>query len=465
VSLYPPPAPRPTFAATLRSFAHGDALPLPDIEDLCDQEGVHFGQGDDDVWTPAVTLWAFLAQCLSGSKSCVAAVARVLVLRVALGLPPCSAATGAYCKARAKLPEDLLRRLTLLVGNAVEDQAPDGWRLQSRRVLLADGAECSMPDTEANQQEYPQPGSQKPGLGFPLIRLVVLLTFATAALVGCAVGPHQGKGTGETALFRELLGQVRAGDVVVADRYYCSYWLLALLLERGADVCLRLHQRRRYDFRRGRRLGRGDHVVTWARPARPDWMDEDTYARMPETLTVREVCFVVTQPGCRSREVLVATTLTDARAYPKADIAELYHHRWQVELDIRSIKQALKMDVLSCKTPARVRKEVWAHLLAYNLVRQAMTRAARAGNTTPRRLSFAGAVQTLNAFRWALLLGPEDRWAELVRAVLLAIGTHRVGDRPGRCEPRKVKRRPKGYPRLTRPRAEERAEQLRGQPA
>jgi hypothetical protein len=462
VSLYPPPAPRPTFAATLRSFAQGDALPLQDLEDLCDQEGIHFGHGDDDVWTPAVTLWALLAQCLSGSKSCVAAVARVLVLRVAMGLPPCSAATGAYCKARAKLPEDLLRRLTLHVGNATEDQAPDDWRWQSHRVLLADGAVCSLPDTEANQQEYPQPGSQKPGLGFPLIRLVVLLTFATAALVGCAMGPHQGKGTGETALFRALLGEVRAGDVVVADRYYCSYWLLALLLERGADVCFRLHQRRRYDFRRGRWLGRGDHVVTWARPARPAWMDEDSYARLPETLTVREVRFVVTQPGCRSREVVVATTLTDARAYPKADIAELYHHRWQVELDIRSIKQTLRMDILSCKTPAMVRKEVWAHLLAYNLVRRAMARAALAGQTTPRRLSFAGAVQTVNAFRWALLLSPGDRRAALVRAVLLAIGTHRVGDRPGRCEPRKVKRRPKGYPRMTRPRAQERAELLQG---
>jgi hypothetical protein len=253
--LYPPPAPRPTFATTLRSFAQGDALPLERLEDLCDQEGVHFAQGDDDVWTPAVTLWAFLVQCLGGHKSCAAAVARVLVLRVALGLPACAAATGAYCKARAKLPEPLLRRLTLQVGNAVEDQAPDDWRWHRHRVLLADGVECSLPDTEANQKEYPQPSTQKPGLGFPLIRLVVLLTFATAALVGAALGPRQGKGTGETALFRALLEQVRAGDVVVADRSYCSYWLLALLRERGADVAFRLHQRRRYDFRRGAAAG------------------------------------------------------------------------------------------------------------------------------------------------------------------------------------------------------------------
>jgi hypothetical protein len=465
VSLYPPPAPRPTFAATLRSFAQGDALPLQRLEELCDPEGVHFAQGGADVWTPAVTLWAFLAQCLSGHKSCVAAVARVLVLRVALGRPPCSAATGAYCKARAKLPEALLRRLTLQVGNAVEDQAPDGWRWHRRRVLLADGAECSMPDTEANQQEYPQPGSQKPGLGFPLIRLVVLLTFASAALVGAALGPHQGKGTGETALFRELLGQVRAGDVVVADRYYCSWWLLALLRERGADVCFRLHQRRQYDFRRGRRLGTGDHVVSWPKPARPAWMDQETYERLPDTLTIREVRVAVDNPGYRSREILVATTLVDAREYRKGDIADLYHQRWHVELDIRALKQTLKMDVLSCKSPEMVRKEVWAHLLAYNLVRQALAAAAGAGKTTPRRLSFAGAVQTLNAFRWALLFSDGPRRDDLVRAVLLALATHTVGERPGRCEPRKVKRRPKGYGRMSKPRAQERAELLQGQRA
>jgi hypothetical protein len=329
-------------------------------------------------------------------------------------------------------------------------------------VLLADGVACSMPDTQANQRDYPQPASQKPGLGFPLIRLVVLLTFATAALVGAALGPHQGKEAGETALFRQLLDQVRAGDVVVADRYYCSYWLLALLLERDADAAFRLHQRRLYDFRRGRRLGPGDHVVSWSKPARPAWMDEATYQRLPEQLTIREVRVVVDNPGYRSREILVATTLTDAREYRKGDIADLYHQRWHVELDIRSIKQTLKMDILSCKTPEMVRKEVWAHLLAYNLVRQAMAQAARVSRLRPRQLSFAGAVQTLNALRWALLLGDPERQADLVRAVLLALSSHRVGNRPGRCEPRKVKRRPKGYPRLMKPRAQARAEQLAG---
>src|SRR5437870_9351 len=186
---------RPTVATVLRSFASADGMPFADvlteqdIQTACDQEGVAFGQGEDDVYTPAVTLWALLAQCLSACKSCVAAVARVLVLRVALGLPPCGAGSGAYCKARAKLPASLLRRLTLRVGAALERQAPDAWRFQGRRVLLADGAEVSMPDTPDNQQEYPQLSNQKPGLGFPRMRLVVLLAFATAGLVGAALGP------------------------------------------------------------------------------------------------------------------------------------------------------------------------------------------------------------------------------------------------------------------------------------
>jgi len=226
MSFYPP---HPDFATLLRSFGSADGLPLADVltqEDIqvaCDLHGVHFGQSPDDVYTPAVTLWAFLSQCLSSCKSCVAAVARVLVLRVALGLSACGAGNGAYCKARAKLPESLLRHLTLLVGSAVEDQAPDSWRWRARRVLLAAGCELSMPDTEANQKEYPQLRNQKKGLGFPRLRLVVLLAFATASLLGAALGPCKGKSSGETELFRTLLRQVRAGDLVVADRYYCTW--------------------------------------------------------------------------------------------------------------------------------------------------------------------------------------------------------------------------------------------------
>jgi hypothetical protein len=464
MSLYPQ---RPTFATVLRSFASTDGLPFAkvlteqDIATFCAQEGVHFGQGCDDVYTPAVTLWAFLSQCLSASKSCVAAVARVLVLRIALGLAPCAAGSGAYCKARVKLPESLLRRLALHVGTAVERQAPDDWRWHGRRVLLVDGFEVSMPDTPANQQAYPQLRNQKPGLGFPRMRLVVLLAFATATLLGVALGPCKGKGTGETELFRTLLEQLQTGDVVVADRYYCTWWLVALLRQCGVDACFRLHHLRSYDFRKGRRLGKGDHVVHWPKPVRPSWMAEASYAALPASLPVREVRVVVAQPGYRVRSFLIATTLVDPERYPAADVADLYHQRWHVELDVRVIKQTLQMDVLSCKSPDMVRKEVWMHWLGYNLVRKVLAEAAVAVQLRPRQLSFAGAVQTLNAFRWLLTVGADGGGERLGRVLLLAVATHRVGNRPGRVEPREVKRRQK-VKLMTRPRAQRRAELLQG---
>jgi IS4 transposase len=223
-----------------------------------------------------------------------------------------------------------------------------------------------------------------------------------------------------------------------------------------------MHQRRKYDFRRGQRLGAGDHVVEWCKPARPRWMDEETYAAIPDTLKIREIRFNVATPGCRTEEIVVATTLLDIETYSKADIADLYHYRWHVELDIRAIKQTLKMDVLTCQTPEMVRKEIWMHLLAYNLVRAGIAQAAMQQGKTPRQLSFAGAQQTLNAFRWLLMLSEGHGRTRFVRALAVAIGTHVVGDRPGRTEPRAVKRRPRKYPLLRQPRQQAREALLHG---
>jgi hypothetical protein len=351
----------------------------------------------------------------------------------------------------------LLRRLATQVGGELERQASPGWRWQGRRVLLADGTTASGPDTPANQAEYPQPRTQKPGLGFPLIRLVVLLGFATAVLVDAAIGPWSGKRNGEMALLRQLLGSLLANDVLVADRASCSYWLLAELQRRGADGAFRLHQSRHYDFRKGRQLGRDDHVIVWSRPARPAWMDRDTYLAVPKQMEIREVRFRVARPGYRSREIIVATTLLDAERYSKDDLAELYGHRWRVELDIRDIKQTLKMDVLRGKTPQMLRREIWAHLLAYNLTRQAAAQAALRAGLPPRRVSFAGAKQTLDAFRAALQAGEGDGWRLQAEAMLTAVAAHRVGQRDGRCEPRQVKRRPKVFPMMTKPRGRARA--------
>jgi hypothetical protein len=461
---YSPPPTSVSFQETLRSFLQGDGLPLRDVltEDQIVQaaadEGLAFGSGPSNIWSVPLTLWAFLTQVSSAQKSCVAAVARVLTLLAILGRAPCHSGSGAYCKARAKFSEPFLRRLAVDVGRRIEDAAPAAWRWHGRRVVLVDGSSLSMPDTEANQAAYPQSRRQTPGVGFPQMRWVALIALTTGCVLDSAFGPCRGKETGETALFRQLLGTLRAGDVLVADRYYCSYWTVALAMQLGVDVVFRQHQRRHTDFRRGRRLGRKDHVVDWDKPKCPEWMDEETYASLPDTLTLREMRGGIGAAGCRVRELTLVTTLTDPALWTKDEIVNLYGERWNVEVDLRAIKTHMRMDVLSCQTPPRVRKEIWAHLLAYNLVREVMAQAAREHGVTPRRLSFLGIVQTLEAFRTLLLATTEAGLPELMGRILAAIVTHRVGNRPNRYEPRKVKRRPKAYTRLTRPRAVERAE-------
>jgi hypothetical protein len=303
--------------------------------------------------------------------------------------------------------------------------------------------------------------SQRPGVGFPILRWVALLGLATGAVLDSAFGPYRGKETGESALFRTLLSSLHQGDVVLADRYYCSYWMVTLLQAQDVDVVFRKHQLRHTDFRCGRRLGRDDHIVTWTKGQRPKWMDQETYESLPETLALREVRTKVTTPGYRVKELVVVTTLRDHETYTKDEILDLYHERWHAELDLRSIKTQMKMEILRCKTPAMVRKEIWAHLLAYNLIRKVMAQAAEEHQLGPRQLSFAGAMQTLNEFRTSLVHASVTELPEITSRILGAIARHRVGNRPGRCEPRKVKRRPKGYSRMLVSRAQERAKLTR----
>jgi len=471
-SFYGPPRVGSRFCSVLASFAQlpgqafFDAFPEQRLHQLAQQAGVSFGNHCNSIYTPAVTTWAFLLQVSSASKCCVAAVARLAVLMAVLHRPIPSARTSGYCKARAKLPLTFLRRAACTLGAEVEDQAPPSWRWHRRRVILVDGSSTQLPDTEANQAAYPQSSQQQPGLGFPMMRLVVLMAFATAVLLDAAEGPCQGKQSGETTLLRSLLDSLRVGDVLVADRHYCSYWQMGMLLERGVDVAARLHQLRRCDFRGGERLGRGDTIQRWCKPARPSWMDAETYARMPEYVRVRIVRVLVEQAGYRSDKILVATTLLDARQYTRQEIGDLYHRRWHVELDIRSIKQTMKMEELSCKSPEMARKELWAHLLAYNLVRRVMAAAAWESGKSPRQLSMAAALQTLEASRGELQRAEADRAPSLalVRIVLTAIASHEVGKRPGRVEPRRVKRRQQKHPLLRQPRHEARAALLEGSP-
>jgi hypothetical protein len=415
------------------------------------------GKTYDRAFTPLVTLATFLAQVLSDDHSCRAAVARLKAHLTARGLPACSLATGGYCKARQRLPEAILPRLVRDTADRLQGAAPGGWLWHGRRVVLVDGSSVSMPDTAANQAEYPQHYHQKPGCGFPIARVVVLLSLATGAVIDLAMARWTGKLTGENALLRGLRGRLRAGDVLLADSYYCSYQEVAALLAAGVDVVMRQHGGRKTDFRRGTRLGREDHLVRWERGRiRRPWMGLAEFRRLPRELVLRELRVRVTRRGFRTRSLVVVTSLLDPAAFPPAELAAAYRWRWNAELDIRTIKQTMRMDVLRCKTPAMVRKEVYAHLLVYNLVRGAMAEAAARHGARPRHLSFQGARQVLEGFRPELAAAPPGRAEGLRAAALGAIAGERVGGRPDRVEPRARKRREKMYPRLQVPRREAR---------
>jgi hypothetical protein len=443
----------------LRQFAQAPGLPFADllsaeqVKEAAQDEGHCFR---DRLYSPWVTLWVFLAQVLDPDHSCRQAVARLLAYLVGRGLPACSPDSGGYCKARGRLPEAMLGRLTRdACRKPLEESAP-AWLWKGRRVKLVDGTTVSMPDTPQNQKEYPQASTQKRGLGFPIARLVVVFSLAVGTVLDAALGRYQGKQTGEPALFRQLHDELEPDDVVLADCCYCSYFEIALLQERGIDAVLRQHQCRRTDFRRGERLGPRDHVVTWDKPTRPEWMDAATYARLPQTLRVREVEVRVRQKGFRTQRYVVVTTLLDNQEVTAADLAVLYRCRWQAERNLRSLKVTLQMDVLRCDSPAMVRKEVWAHLLVYNLVRQVMAQAARQEGVRPWEISFTGALQTVRAFLPELRHARGPRRQQLMEEMRRAIGSHEVGDRPDRYEPRQTKRRPKSYPFMTEPRPQAR---------
>lgn len=400
------------------------------------------------VYPPLTTLGLFIGQALSADGACQDAVARHLSERTAQGEHPCSLSSGPYCKARSRLPLSLIGRLGVALGERLEALSCQNWKWRGRSVKLLDGTTVSMPDTLANQAVYPQSGEQEPGLGFPLAMLVALISLSTGAVLRWASGPCRGKGSGEQALFRELMPHVSRDDIILVDRYHCTYFTIAMLAGHGVDILTRQHHRRITDFRQGQRLGHRDRLVTWRCPKRPDWMDHETYARMPQQLSLRQ-----TQVAGR----VLVTTLTDARTVTPLDLDALYRQRWQVEVDLRSIKAVMGMDILRAKSPGMIDKEMAVHLLAYNLVRGIMARAAAGADIIARALSFKGALQLLLAFqqnlRWAA-----GKSAQIMSAHLLgAISTMTLPIRPGRIEPRAIKRRPKNHALLTVPRDEARA--------
>jgi hypothetical protein len=491
------PAASPSCQTLLQSFLQIDGLPFADLlteQDcqslLCQQglatAGAATPQANDStsptslpeapavvpatprpsasarlLWTPVLTLWTFLHQVLSTSKACTAAVQRAVVLLTELGGELCSENPGGYSKARGRLPQKLIQDLTLLLGPRLEAASPEAWRWLGHRVLLVDGWVVTLPDTPENQQAYPQPKSQKKGLGFPQVRLVGLFGLASQALVAVRWGPCQGKRTGETALLRDLFDRLRPGDVLVADRYYCSYFLIALLQQRGVKVVFHLHQRRRHSFGEGQALGAEDEVVVWHKPKQcPEWLTAESYAALPATLEVRMVGVTVSQRGFRVQQYVIATTLVNAAHYSKAAVASLYKNRWEVEGMIRSLKTYMQMEMLRCRTPAMIDKEIWAYLLGYNLTRKIMAQAAQRHGFQPWQISFTQTLQSLDSYRITLAKASPAVALSVAEQLLFGLTKVRVGQRPDRVEPRRQKRRPKPYGYLTKPRQEAREEIL-----
>ena len=414
------------------------------------------------IYTPWITLNMFLAQILSSDHSCGDALGRFQKYRKDRGLAPVTNDTSSYCEARQRLPEEVVWDLARRSGQSIHDKADVQWLFAGRPVKLLDGSTVIMPDTEANQAEYPQSRSQKPGLGFPIARILLVISLAVGTVLEAAMGPYRGKETGELGLLRQISGALRPGDIALADRLFCSYWVITDSQARGVDVVFRLHQTRKTDFRRGRRLGPDDHIITWPKAQRPDWMSPAEYATMPKELKLREIRVRIKDKKKRTREIVIVTTLLDAMKYPASELGDLFRQRWHAELDIRSIKTTMGMELLRTKTPDMVRKEVWMHLLAYNLIRGVMAEAARGRDILPRELSFNGARQTVRAFEETHLYEPTAIAADFP-LLLDLISQNRVGDRPDRCEPRAIKRRGKPYHLLTIPRAEAKKRIERGE--
>jgi hypothetical protein len=433
-------------------FARNEGLPFADIlteasiRDVLNEHGVQFR---DRVFSPITTIWGFLSQVLSEDHSCRDAVSRIIAHRAASGDQVCSPNTASYCNARSRLHTRVLSTLATRTAQELQASIDDQWKWNGRSVYIFDGSTVSMPDTPENQQPYPQVPQQAAGLGFPLARIGVLLSLATGACHDLEIAPYQGKGTGEKNLLRRMYDTLQSGDVVLADALFDDYFLAWELRRRGVEIvaCAQYE-------RVGTRIAQSspdDDILVWERPNKPRGMTGEEYRSYPKTLTMRQVTVDARDKNNRAKQFKVVTTILDPSIDGK-QIGDLYERRWDGEVDIRSIKSTMQMDILRCKTPDMVHKEIWTHLLAYNLLRTVMAVAADENDTEPRMVSFKGAKQALTAFAPKIEAArPEDR-ASLIDAMLTTIAYHRVGNRPGRWEPRARKRRPKPGARLTQPR-------------
>jgi hypothetical protein len=410
-------------------------------------EGTHSRQR---IFSLRRTFFGFLYQVLNPQCPCREIVRQIQALVGLVNPRPVSADSSAYCQARAGLPLDNLARLRVAAA-AHAQKCSDLWLGFCVKVI--DGTTVSLPDTMKNQRAYPQSSAQKPGCGFPLLKLVGVFSLATGALLDYAKGnKHQH----ELNLLSRILDGFKPGDLALADRGFSTFTLLGLLLGRGVQSLFRLHQARPEDLRKGKRLGKDDRLMIWEKPyQKPRYLPKALWKKVPAQLSVRVLRVALEVPGFRVRSVTLVTTLLDCQTYPALELARLYARRWCIELWFRDIKTTMGMEALRCKSPGMVHKELEMFFIAYNLIRCLMVEAAVTGNVPVDRLSFKGTVDSTRQFSMAIAQASSRKKQNQLRAQLLeVIAQDQLPDRPGRREPRAVKRRPKPFPLLNRPRHE-----------
>jgi len=399
------------------------------------------------------TFWLFLWQVLSADRSCSEVVQAFLAWLALSQDKQASPNTAAYCKARKRLNFEAIQTVLHTLAAHMEQRIQQGQLWYGRRVKVVDGTGISMPDTPENQKQYPQSKSSKPGCGFPEMRLVAMFCLSTGTLLRHAISSRK---IGELTLFRRLWNTLQSKDVVLADRGFCNYADFYRLMQRNVDSVMRLHQRRTKGLRRLKRLATGDEIMLWykSKPA-PKGLTKKQWATFPDTLIVRHITFVPSVPGFRTKKITIATTMIDHKQFPATAFAELYRRRWMVELFLRDIKITLGMDILRCKTPDMIEKELTMHLIAYNLIRHVMQQAATKAEIKVERISFKGTLQAIR--QWAPNINHAaalEQRQQLYESMLIAISRVPIPNRLNRNEPRVRKRRPKNYQLMSKPRHE-----------
>jgi len=434
--------------ATLTQFQEHlrDFLPAPLLS--AEDDGPN---SRERIFSLRLTFECFIWQMLQPRTSCREVVRQVQSLFRLHNQGPVKAGDSAFVQARQRLPRERLEKALAATAQAAGQRANPGSHLQGRPVKVVDGSTTQLPDTKANQQRYPQPGGQKPGCGFPVMKFLVLFSLASGAVLNVVMSGWRHH---DLRLFRRVWGQLQAGDISLGDRAFGDYVTLASLPRRGVDVVARLHQNRKADFRRAKRLAKHDGLFVWTKGwQQSNILSAREWSQLPDQITVRLLRFTATIRGHRARRITLVTTLLDPQLYPAAELMALYCRRWRLELCLRDLKTTMGMEPLRCHSPAMAQKELLAYLVAYNLVRCLMAQAAAQQEVDLERVSFKGALDALRQYSNAIGQARNRKLRrQLWEDLLLNLARDLVRRRPNRTEPRAVKHRPKPYPLLNQPR-------------